>query len=329
MSSALLLALALATAGAPPPGFAVTGRIPGPDGGWDLASVDSGSKYLFVGRSSGVMRVELATGQVTPDLVPLQRGHDAMAVPGSDRVIATSGAAGRAILFEGSTGRIIADIPAGKNPDAVAYDPATRTAWVMNAGSGDATVVDPVTGKVLATVPIGGSLELGVADGAGRLYVNVEDRNDIAVIDTRARKLLRRMPLAGCEGPTGIAYSAKDKLLVSACANGVAKVTTTDGRDAGSVRIGQHPDGAAFDARRGLALVPTAGDGKLNVFQLTPRPEMVEQAATQAGARTLAFDSRTETAYLPAADYAAATGGKRPQPVAGTFNVVVVKPAAR
>ena len=328
MSSPLLLALMLAAGSAAPPGYAVASRIAGPDGGWDLASVDSASRYLFVGRGTGVMRVELATGKVTPGLVALQRGHDAMAVPGSDRVVATSGGSGEAVLFEGSTGRVVARIPAGKNPDAVAYDPATHTAWVMNAGSGDATVVDPATGKVLATVPIGGSLELGVADGAGRLYVNVEDKNDIAVIDTRARKLLKRIPLAGCEGPTGIAYSARDKLLVSACANGVAKITTTDGRDAGSVRIGEHPDGAAFDARRGVALVPTAGDGKLNVFRLTPRPEMIEQALTQQGARTMAFDARTGVVYLPSAQYAPAAGPGRPQPVPGTFNVLVMKPSA-
>lgn len=331
MSLALALSLALAAAGGSPaaPGYTVAQRIPGPDGGWDLASVDDRGRFLFVGRGSGVMRVELATGKVTPDLVPLQRGHDAMAVPGTDRVVATSGGAGKAVLFEGSTGKVVAEIPAGKNPDAVAYDPLTKTAWVMNAGSGDATVVDPSTGKVLATVAIGGSLELGVADGQGRLYVNVENRNDFAVLDTRARKLVRRIPLPGCEGPTGIAYSAKEKLIVSACANGVAKVTGVDGRDAGSVRIGEHPDGAAFDARSGLAMVPSAGDGKLNVFRLTPRPEVVERADTQPGARTLAFDARSGAVYLPAARYAAAAAGGRPQPTPGTFNVLVVKPGRR
>lgn len=323
------LALCPATAGAAIPTYANSASIAGPDGGWDLASVDGTSSHLYVARSRGVMRVDLADGRVTPDVIPLQGGHGALALLGGDLVLATSGGAGKAILFHGPTGQVVAEIAVGKNPDAVAYDPATRTAWVFNAGSGDATVIEPSTGKVLATVPIGGSLELGVADGKGRLYVNVEDKNDIAVIDTRARKLVKRLPLAGCEGPTGIAYSRSAKLIVSACANGVAKVTTTEGRDAGSVPIGEHPDGAAFDDKRGLALVPSAGDGQLTVFKLTPKPVVVERVATHTGARTLAFDEATGAAYLPAADYAPpAKPGARPQPLPGTFRVVVVKPAA-
>lgn len=308
------------------PGFTVTERIAGPDGGWDLASVDPSARLLYVARSSGVMRIDLATSKVTSDVIPLQRGHGILAVPGTDRVIATSGGAGKAILFQGATGKVLAEISVGKNPDAIAYDPATRTVWVMNAGSGDASVIAPDTGKVLATVPIGGSLELGAADGSGRMYVNVEDKNDVAVLDTRARKLIKRLPLPGCDGPTGIAYAAKAKLLISACANGVAKVTGVDGHDGGSVTIGGHPDGAVFDDKRQLALIPTASDGKLNVVALTPSPHLVEQASTQAGARTLAFDAASETAYLPTAQYAAAPTGARPQPVPGTFAVLVVKP---
>ena len=330
MTLSLMFAAALAVivSPAPAPRYAVTAHIAGPDGGWDLASVDSRSRYLFVGRGTGVMRVDLATSEVTANLVPLQGGHDAMAVPGSDRVLATSGGGGKAILFEGSTGKVLAEIPVGKNPDAVAYDTVSKTTWVMNAGSGDATAIDPATGKVLGSVAIGGSLELGVADGAGRLYVNVEDKNDIAVIDTRTRKLVRRMPLAGCDGPTGIAFSAKAKLLVSACANGIAKITSLDGQDMGSVKIGGHPDGAAFDERRQVALVPTAADGKLNVIQLAPIPKLLEQVETQQGARTMAFDQATGNVYLPAAKYEAVPGASRPRPVAGTFNVLVVKPSS-
>ena len=328
---ALLIAAALAllpvAAQAAPQTYVVGASIAGPDGGWDLGSVDATSSHLYLARSGGVMRVDLADGKVTPDVVKLRGGHGALALPGGDLVLATSGGDGKAILFHGPTGEVVAEIPVGKRPDEVTYDPATRSAWVFNPGSGDATVIDPATGKVLATVAIGGSLELGVADGQGRLYVNVEDRNDVAVIDTRARKLLKRLPLAGCDGPTGIAYSPAAKLIVSACANGVAKVTTPEGRDLGSVPIGQHPDGAAFDTKRGLALVPSA-DGQLTVFSLTPKITVIDHVATHTGARTIAFDPATGAAYLAAADYAApAKPGARPQPLPGTFRVVVVKPA--
>lgn len=326
----LLVVAALAGASLPvsaqaAPVYAPAAPIPGPDGGWDLLSVDAASAHLYVARSGGVMRVDLADGRVTPDVVKLQRGHGALALPGGDLVLATSGGENKAVLFHGPTGQVVAEITTGNNPDAVAYDPVTRTAWVMNAGSGDATVIDPATGRVLATVAIGGSLELGAADGRGRLYVNVEDKNDVAVVDTRARKLLRRIPLPGCDGPTGIAYAEKAQRIVSACANGVAKVTTPDGRDAGSVPIGKRPDGAAFDQTRGLALVPSATDAQLTVFRVSPRPEVVEHVATATGARTIAFDEKAGAAYLPAADYKPAGGGGRPQALPGSFRVVVVR----
>lgn len=326
ISAALAAAMLGAVGAHATPVYAPAAAIPGPDGGWDLLSVDDASAHLYVARSGGVMRVDLASGAVTPAVVKLQRGHGALAIPGGDLVLATSGGEGKAVLFHGPTGRVVAEIPVGKNPDAVAYDPATRTAWVMNAGSGDATVIDPATAKVLATVPIGGSLELGVADGRGRMYVNVEDRNDVAVLDTRTRTLLRRFPLAGCEGPTGIAYAQKAERIISACANGVAKLTTPDGRDAGSVTIGKRPDGAAFDQQRGLALVPSGAQARLTVFRMAPQPEVVETIATAPGARTIALDARTGAAYLPAADFNPAVGTARPQAVPGSFRIVVVKP---
>ena len=323
-----VLAVVLALAAGAAPTYSVTEHIAGPDGGWDLAAVDPGAHRLYIARGTGVQAVDLASGRVTPGLVPLVRGHGVLPVPGTDRVIATSGGTGTAVLFEGGSGRVIATIPVGKNPDAVAYDPATRTVWVMNPGSQDASVVDPATGVVVATVPIGGSLELGVADGRGRLYVNVEDRNEVVVLDTRARKVLAHYPLNGCDGPTGIAYSERAGLILSACANGVAKVTAPDGRDVATLKIGPRPDGAAFDEARQLALVPSGGDGTLSVIRLSPRPEVVATVLTAVGARTLALDASTGAVYLPSARYGTAPAKGRPPVLPGSFAVLVVKPSS-
>lgn len=317
-----LIAAAVAT-------YAVSARIPGPDGGWDLAAVDPAAHRLYVARSTGVMTVDLQAGAARPALVPLRGGHGVAVVPGSNRVVASSGSGGTAVVFEGDTGRVVATLPAGKNPDAVTYDPATRTVWVFNPGSQDATVIDPAAAKVVATVPIGGSLELGVADGRGRVYVNVEDRNEVVVLDTRARKVLAHHALPGCDGPTGIAYSAKARQIVSACANGIAKVTTPEGREVATLKIGPRPDGAAFDETRDVALVPTGGDGRLWTLRLGARPQVLGSTITAVGARTLALDPSTGTAYLPSAQYGPApAGGGRPSMVPGSFNVLVVKPAA-
>ena len=168
------------------------------------------------------MAVDLATNTVTPNLVKSLQGHAALAIPGTSQVISTNGGNGTAAIFEGTTGQITATLTVGTKPDAIAFDPATKTIWVMNPGSGDISVIDPVAAKVIDTVAVGGSLELGAADGEGRLYVNVEGKNDVAVIDTRSRKLITRFALADCDGPTGLAYAPDAKLILSACKNGVA-----------------------------------------------------------------------------------------------------------
>src|SRR3954447_13094678 len=136
-----LVALSLCAA-APAPRLGIVERIAGPDGGWDLLSVDAGHRRLLVARSDGVMAVDLATGAVTPRFVPGARLHAVLAVPASGIGLATSGQANAAILFDTETGALRAQVPTGANPDAAIYDPASRNVWVMNAKDGTASVID-------------------------------------------------------------------------------------------------------------------------------------------------------------------------------------------
>jgi hypothetical protein len=308
------------------PHYHVVARLPAGDGGWDILSVDPIDQRLYVGRPDGVTAIDLKTGKTTDRIVPGQRVHAALAIPGTHEVIATNGDSNTATLFDGRTGRIRATIATGMKPDAAAYDPATRTLWIMDPGSGEATVVDPATAKVLATVAIGGSLEFAVPDGRGRMYVNVEDKNEVVVLDTKARKLVSRFPLAGCDGPTGIAYDPTARELVSACGNRVAVVFAPDGQPVARLMIGKGADGAAYDPRRHVVLIPAGRDGNLSIIRLRPSPAVVEQVATAISARTIALDAVTGRAYLPSATLAPAVGNERPTPLPGTFRVVVVAP---
>jgi YVTN family beta-propeller protein len=307
--------------------YHVVAQLPAGDGGWDLLSVDPVAQRLYIGRPDGVTAIDLKSGKATDRIVPGQRVHAALAIPGTQDVISTNGASNSATLFDGKTGKVRATIPTGTKPDAAAYDPATRTVWIMNPGSSDVTVVDPASAKVLATIPVGGSLELGVADGAGRMYVNVEDENEVAVLDTRSRKLLSRFPLQGCEGPTGISYDPSSREIVSACAeNAVAIVSAHDGRQIARVPIGKGADGAAFDAKRGVVLVPAGRDGNITLIKMGAAPKVVGQVATAVSARTITVDPSTGRAYLPSAKLAPAQGAARPKPVPGSFRVLVVAP---
>jgi YVTN family beta-propeller protein len=320
------VAILAAPAAAATPSYSVVGEYRGGDGGWDAASVDPVHHRLYVARSDRIMAVDLTSGQVTDRLVPAERGHSALAIPGTSDVISTNGTANTALIFDGATGKVRATIATGKKPDAVVYDPSTRSLWVMNAGEGSVTIVDPTSARVVATVQVGGSLEFGAADGKGRIYVNVEDKNEVAVIDTRKRTVVAHEPLAGCEGPTGMAYAAAARETVSACANGVADVLSSSGKLVASVPIGPRPDGAAYDARRNVVLIPSGAEGMLYVLSMAGTPKVVAKVATAKSARTIALDPSTGRAYLPAADLLPAVGSERPQPKPGTFRVIVVAP---
>lgn len=326
LTMSILLACA-APASAAAFGHRMIGQIALGDGGWDLLSVSSTDGRVYIAHSDRVSAVDLATGRAIDKLVAGQRVHAALAIPGTHEVLSTNGETNTATLFDGRTGVIRATIPTGTKPDAATFDPATGTVWVMNPGSGDITVVDPKTAKVVATVAVGGSLELGVADGKGRLFVNVEDRNDVAVLDTRTRKLVGRFPLAGCEGPTGIAYDAGTSEIVSACGeNSVAVISAPDGNPIARLPIGRGADGAAVDARRHIALIPGGRDGTLTVIKLGPKPEVVGHILTAVTARTIAIDERTGRTYLPSAATLPAVGKERPKMVPGSVRLLVVAP---
>jgi YVTN family beta-propeller protein len=274
-----------------------------------------------------VTAFDLRTGKATDKIVAGQRVHAALAIPGSHEVLSTNGETNNAFLFDGRTGQIRATIPTGTKPDAAAYDPATRTVWIMNPGSGDVTIVDPSTAKVLGTVPVGGSLEMAEADGHGRMYVNVEDKNEVVVLDTRARKVERRFTLEGCDGPTGIVVEPGSKEILSACGgNAVAIVSRADGRPIARLPIGKGADGAAYDPIRHLALIPAGRDGTLTIVRLGAKPRVAGTLRTAVSARTIAVDPSTGRAYLPSAALAPAPAGERPKAVPGSFRLLVVAP---
>lgn len=329
---AALAALAPAAAAALPVSTPqVAERIAIPDGGWDLLAVDPGSQRLLVARTDGVTAIDLTDGKVTPRLVAGSRLHAVVPVPGSGLALATAGGTGSAILFETATGTVRAEVKTGANPDAAIYEPVSKTVWVMNARDGTISIVDPRAAKVVATVAVGGGLELPALDGRGHLFVNVEDRSEIAELSLATRKVLRRIALPGCDGPTGLAYAA-DGVLISACGNGVAKlVRAADGKLLGDIAIGPRPDGAFVDPGRKRAYVPSGGDGTLAIIDTSgPLPRKVATVQTQRGARTGAVDLESGRVYLPAARYDAPPApGQRPKMVPGSVEILVVQPGNR
>lgn len=307
------------------PAYHVLDRIVGPDGRWDYVRVDAAHNRVLIAHGTSVTAVDLASKAVTAKLAPGTGLHDAMPVGAGAEFLVTDGAAGKATFYNAGSGEVVATVQAGKNPDAAAYDAHSGLVLVMNHSGGDITLINAKTHAVVATVTVGGALEAGAVDGAGKAFVNVEDKNEIAVIDLAGRKVTARYALTGCDGPTGLAYDAADHMLMAACNGATEFVDARSGKVLQTLATGKGADGIAFDPRQKLAFVPSGREGTLAVIAVSPgKSSVVQTVPTQVSARTIAIDERSGRVYLPSAEYGPATPGARPSLLPGTFRLIVV-----
>jgi YVTN family beta-propeller protein len=324
----LIAAIGLAAASAhAAPTYAVVDRVKIPDGNFDYASFDPVHRRLYVSRVGGITAMDVDAKTVTTLDPQAQRTHESLILNRGANLLVTDSGTNSAHVLDALTGAVLAEIPAGTKPDAAIFDPATGLAMVMNGGSGDITLVDPKTWKAVGLIPVGGALEFGASDGAGRAFVNVEDQNLIAVIDTKARKVVARYPLAGCKKPSGLAYAANAGVLIAACGNNVGKViNAATGADVATLAIGRFPDAVIYDSVRKLAFIPCAFEGVLEVIDVRGPTDVaiVQSVKTQQGARLGAVDLKSGRIYLPTAHYVTTTG--RPTTVPGTFEILIVAP---
>jgi DNA-binding beta-propeller fold protein YncE len=310
--------------------YEIKGRIAAPDALWDYASVDSGARRLYVGRIGGVMAVDLDSQSVIPVLVSSALVHGVVPIRDTGLVASTNGEGNTVSIFEGRTGHLLATIPAGKEPDAIALEPKSGLLVVANAESHDLTLIDVDRRAAVGQIAVGGKPEFLAVDEEGLVYNNIENRNEVAVIDITARKIIRKIKLSGCQEPRGLTYDAPDSLLISVCQNGVVKfINAKTYHDAATFTVGKGPDAVIFDPTRRTAFVPSGADGVLTVFAVNSAADIrVQQRLhTRLGTRTGALDQTTGVLYFPSAQLAPPTKpGSWPSVVPGTFAVLVVSP---
>jgi DNA-binding beta-propeller fold protein YncE len=292
----------------------------------DYASIDGASRRLYVARGFGVTAIDLDTEQTTRQLVAGQHVHAVIPLPGG-RALSTNGDSNTATLFDGKTGEVLAQIGTGSDPDAAVFDPSSGLVFVMDGKGHDATLIDPIGGKAVGRLSLGGDPEFAVVDGHGRLFVNIEDQNKTAVIDTVGRKVVGTYDLPGCKGPTALGIDGESGVLVAGCANRMAiAIRAADGKVvAPHLPIDRKPDAVIFDATNKSFYIPCGRDGTLAVISessdgaFSVRPSV----STTVGAHTGALDSKTGRLYLPTADYhLTLTGGFAPAD--GTFRILVL-----
>jgi YVTN family beta-propeller protein len=295
------------------------------DARFDYAAIDAASRRLYVARGFGVTAVDLDSARVTRQLIAGEHVHAVVPLPGG-HVLSTNGDSNTATLFDGMSGKVIAQIPTGKDPDAAVFDPASGLVFVMNHKEGSVTLIDPESGKAAGAIAIGGTLEFAVADGRGHVYVNIEDQNRMAVIDTAMRNVSGYFALPHCDGPTALGADPQSRVLIVACSNRTAiALSEADGKVvAADLPIDRKPDAVIFDATRGLFYIPCGRDGTLAVIaeENNGSLRVLPSVPTAVGAHTGAIDPQTGTLYLPTADFHISLKGITPAD--DTFRILVL-----
>ncbi len=295
----------------------------GGTGGWDYVTFDSAADRLFIARDNRVMVVDPHSGKILREIPGIKHAHGVAFVRDLHRAYVTNGHGDDVSVIDLDTLATVGHIDVdGKNPDAVIYDKASGHVLAMNGDSNSIGVIDPKLGKELTTIPLIGNPEFAASDGNGNVYVNLEDKGELAHIDTRTNTVLQNWPLAPCEGPTGLALDQAHHRLFSVCANGWLIVTNaTNGHQVAKIAVGKDPDAVAYDATTGMIFSPSR-TGVLNVIHQIDADHYraIATVPTMKSVRTLALDEANHTVYLVGAKVA-----ERGKPVSG-FTLFVVKP---
>jgi len=323
-----LAALFALGAFAAPTGWKIIKEVKiGGEGGWDYATMDSAARRLYVSHNTHVVVVDPDAGKVVGDIPDTPGVHGIALAPELNRGFVSNGRGNNVTIFDMKTLKMISQAATGMNPDGIRYEPKSGRVFTFNGRSNDATAIDAKTGMVVGTIPLGGKPEFPVADDKGHVYANIEDKSEIVEIDAAKATVTKHYPLAPCMEPSGLAMDVKKRRLFSVCSNRVMAISDPDaGKVLGSVPIGAASDGVAFDASTGYA-VSSNGDGTLTVVEEKGgKWDVVENVATQRGARTITVDEKTHNFYLPLADPAPAPpgGGRGRGFVADSFRVLVV-----
>lgn len=306
----------------------------GGTGFWDYLAMDTANNRLYVSNANRVVVVDPDEGRVVGEIPDTQGVHGIAIADKLNKGYISDGRTNDVTVFDLKTYKVLGKISGtGTNPDAIAYEPKSERVFTFNGRSNNSSVIDAKTDKVVATIDMGGKPEFAVADGSGKIFVNIENTSEIAEIDGAKGTILRRESLKPCEEPSGLAIDEKKHVLFSVCDNKMMAVT-----DAKTLKviatptIGQGPDAAGFDPGNNTAFSSNGRDGTLTVVkEMNGKWESVDTVKTALTARTMAVDPKNHKIYLsaaevgpPAAGEAQKKGRGRPTMVPDSFHLIVV-----
>jgi DNA-binding beta-propeller fold protein YncE len=298
-------------------------------GGWDYIAVGPGNNRLYVSHGTQVNVLDQTTGDSIGVIENTTGVHGIAFDKSQNKGFTSNGRLNNVTVFDLKTNAVITQIATGINPDAIMYEPFSKTIITCNGRSKNLSIIDPVTNKLLDSIDVGGKPETAVSNGQGKLFVNIEDKNEIVVINLKTRTVEAHWSISPAEEPSGLAFDKTSNRLFAGCGNKMmAIVDAGTGKLVQTLPIGDGCDGAGFDPIT-KNIFTSNGEGILSVYhEKSPdQYELVGNFPTKRGARTIAVDEQNHLIYLPTADFEAADPAvpkSRPRMIAGTFQVLVV-----
>ena len=317
-------------------GYRVVKRIPVPgDTGWDYITADTEGRRLYVPHGVEVVVLDLDSGATVGKISGLSVAHGVAVAPDVGRGFISATDRGSIVIFDLKTLAVINKVRVGDDPNGIIYDPSTKRVFSADRGSKRMTAIDVTTGAIAATSPdLAGRTEHLAADGAGHVFLNMQDRGTLLKLNAIDLNVTDTWPLAGCSQPSSMDIDRVHGRVFIGCRSGVLTVVdAASGKIVATQPIGQGVDALEFDAAKNLLFVSTGGgDGMLTVFHQDNVDEysLVQNVKTLPGARTMALDHKTGMVYLPVADVGPApeATADNPRPrgrmVPGTFSVLVI-----
>jgi hypothetical protein len=302
----------------------------GGEGGWDYVTFDAKNHRLYVPRSTHTMVIDADSGKTIADIPGQNHNHGVALVPEAGRGFISDGS-GAVVIFDLKTNAVLGTVKAQPDADGIIFDKASGLVLVVSGDNGVLMTLKPNADLKTATIDepidLGGKPEFLASDGAGKVYVNLEDKNQIAVVDIKARKVLAHWPVAPGGSPVGLSIDTAKHRLFIGCRNPqkLIVMSTDDGKVIADLPIGSGVDATRFDGHQAFA---SCRDGKLDVAGETANGkfEIVQTVTTPLGARTMDIDPEGHKVYLPTAEFEeqkpGATG--RPKAKPGSFMIVVV-----
>ena len=298
--------------------------VPG-NGGYDYLYIDQPNHTLYVSHGTAVNVIDLKSEKVTGIIDNMKGVHGIAIATGLNRGFISDGKDNAVVAFDTKTLKIIKTIPiTGKKPDAIMYDSFSKKVFAFNGDSNDASVIDPNKLEQIGSVKLNGAPEFAVADGAGKIYNNLEDKSSLDVINTQTLKAEKNYSLAPCGGPTGLAIDKANKRLFTVCREnkGLSVVDINSGNVIQTLPIGAGVDAVVYDAQSKLIIVSN-GDGTASIFKQNSPDSytLIQTLVTQNRAKTMAIDATTHKIYFSVSDFEKGTKTAIP----GSFKVLVYK----